>query len=259
MIKENKPKKSLGQNFLIDPDISNKILDAVKPSIEDNFLEIGAGKGALTKLFLNKVKIINATEIDNDLIKNLKELEISNSNLSLIEENILNIELKEIVKNGTKCRVIGNLPYYLSSEIMLWSFKNAEFIKDMHYMFQREFGERLISRPGKKSYGRLSVLSQYMFKGYSLFKISSESFKPKPSVESIFIKFVPIENKDINSTEAKSLQEITRLLFSKRRKKISTTLKGILSKKELTDLKINPDNRPESLNINDFLKLTSSF
>ena len=139
---------------------------------------------------------------------------------------------------------------------MLWSFQNAAQIKDIHYMFQKEFGERLISSPGKKSYGRLSVLSQYMFESLDLFKIDPESFEPKPSVNSIFIRFKPKPKKDVNSLEALKLQEITKLMFSKRRKKISTSCKDFLSSNDLIDLNIDPNNRPESLLVEDFLKIT---
>ena len=98
-------------------------------------------------------------------------------------------------KSTNKLRVIGNLPYNISSQIMLWSFENSESFQDIHYMFQREFGERLLSSPGRKSYGRLSVLTQYMFKTVSLFLVPPESFKPRPSVESIFIKFISESSK----------------------------------------------------------------
>ena len=138
---------------------------------------------------------------------------------------------------------------------MLWSFQNVPYILDMHYMFQKEFGERLVSSPGKKTYGRLSVLSQYMFESLDLFEISPESFRPKPSVKSIFIKFTPKPKRDVNSLEAIKLQEITQLMFSKRRKKISTSCKSLVSANDFIDLDINPDDRPESLSVKEFLKI----
>ena len=166
------------------------------------------------------------------------------------------MELEKLSKGEFKFRVIGNLPYNLSSKIMLWSFKNSANILDLHYMFQKEFGKRLVSSPGEKSYGRLTVLSQYLYDSLDLFEVSPESFKPKPSVESIFIKFKPKPEKDFNSLEALKLQELTQLMFSKRRKMISTSCKGLISPNDFMDLGINPDNRPESLTIKDFLKIT---
>ena len=250
-----KAKKKFGQNFLIDPIIIYKILQSVNPLKTQSFLEIGAGKGALTRALLNKVKMLDSVELDRDLIPELKKLAFSVKNLRIKENNILNIRLNK--KPTNKLRVIGNLPYNISSQIMLWSFENSESFQDIHYMFQREFGERLLSSPGKKSYGRLSVLTQYMFQAVSLFLVPPESFKPRPSVESIFIKFIPKPEKKINSKEAIMLQKVTKLLFAKRRKKISKTFKDLLPLNKIIDLKIDPDNRPESLSLKDFLKITT--
>ena len=245
----------MGQNFLIDQIILNRILESINPKKEDKFFEIGAGKGALTKKLIHKVKSIESVEIYKDLIPNLKKLELTSSELKVHEDSVLNLELEKLSKGEFKFRVIGNLPYNLSSKIMLWSFKNSANILDLHYMFQKEFGERLVSPPGNKTYGRLSVLTQYMFDSEDLFEILPESFTPKPSVDSIFIKFQPKLQKDINSLEAIRLQELTRLMFSKRRKKISTSCKKILQPNEFIDLGIDPDDRPESLSLNDFLKI----
>ena len=132
---------------------------------------------------------------------------------------------------------------------MLWTFSNSEHILDIHYMFQKEFGERLVSIPGKKSYGRLSVITQYLFECEALFKILPERFSPKPSVDSVFIKFLQKAQKNINSVEAKQLQKFTKLVFSKRRKKISTSCKNIMNSNQFIDLGINPDSRPESLEV----------
>ena len=249
-------KKSLGQNFLTDELILNRILETVNPRKQDQFFEIGCGRGALTKRLIPKIKSIDCVEIYKYLISRLRKLESSSTDLTIHQDSVLKINLDKLSRNKSKFRVIGNLPYNLSSKIMLWTFSNAEHICDIHYMFQKEFGERLVSPPGNKTYGRLSVLTQYMFDSEDLFEILPESFTPKPSVDSIFIKFQPKPQKDINSLEAIRLQELTRLMFSKRRKKISTSCKKILQPNEFIDLGINPDDRPESLNLNDFLKIT---
>ena len=250
-----KTKKSLGQNFLTDELILNRILETVNPRKEDQFFEIGCGRGALTKRLMPKIKRIDGVEIDKDLISSLRKLESSSTDLTIHQGSVLKINLDKLSRNKSKLRVIGNLPYNLSSKIMLWTFSNAEHIFDIHYMFQKEFGERLVSPPGNKTYGRLSVLTQYMFDSENLFEILPESFTPKPSVDSIFLKFQPKLQKDINSLEAIRLQELTRLMFSKRRKKISTSCKKILQPNEFIDLGIDPDDRPESLSLSDFLKI----
>ena len=248
-------KKSLGQNFLTDELIISRLLETVSPKEQDNFFEVGSGRGELTKKITRIVRRIDTVEIDIDLIKNLKKLESEFSNLTIHENSVLNMDLRELSKEKLKFRVIGNLPYNLSSKIMLWTFTNSKHILDIHYMFQKEFGERLVSIPGKKSYGRLSVITQYLFECEALFKISPESFSPKPSVDSIFIKLLPKAQKNIKSAEATQLQEFTKLVFSKRRKKISTSCKDIMNPNQFIDLGIDPDSRPESLELNEFLKI----
>jgi len=250
-----KAKKSLGQNFLTDELILNQILESVNPNKEDKFFEVGSGRGALTKKIVPHVKSIDSVEIDEDLLPNLRRLESEHSNLTIHRNSVLKMNLGELSKTKRKFRIIGNLPYNLSSKIMLWTFNHSQNILDIHYMFQKEFGERLVSPPGSKAYGRLSVLTQYMFECESLFKILPDSFTPKPSVESIFIKFLPKPNKTINSSEAKRLQELTKLMFSKRRKKISTSCKKFLQSNQFIELGINPDSRPESLGLSDFLSI----
>ena len=251
-----KAKKSLGQNFLTDEMVLNKIIEAVSPKKGDHFFEIGAGKGALTELLSQHINFLDSIEIDRSLIEKLKVLESKFSNLKIHEGNILETELKALIQGKSKFRIIGNLPYNISTKILLWTFSNSEHVLDAHYMLQREFGERLISPPGNKAYGRISVLTQYLFECEGLFKISPSSFVPRPSVESILIKLKPRPGNYINSPEAIKLQELTRLMFMKRRKKISTSCKSILNLKEFNDLNVNPDFRPESLDLKDFLKIT---
>ena len=152
-------KKSLGQNFLTDEIIINRLLETVSPKKKDNFFEIGSGQGEITRKITPIVRRIDAVEIDTDLIRNLKRLESEFTNLTIHKNSVLNMHLGELSKEELKFRVIGNLPYNLSSKIMLWTFSNSEHILDIHYMFQKEFGERLVSIPGKKSYGRLSVIT----------------------------------------------------------------------------------------------------
>ena len=248
-------KKSLGQNFLTDELIINRLLETIGPKKEDNFFEIGSGRGELTKKLTPIVRKIDGVEIDNDLINNLKRLESDFTNLTIRKTSVLNVRLEEISKEKLKFRVLGNLPYNLSSKIMLWTFNNCEHILDVHYMFQKEFGERLVSVPGNKSYGRLSVITQYLFECEALFEIPPESFTPQPSVDSIFIKLLPKAQNKINSDEATQLQEFTKLVFSKRRKKLSTSCKNIMNPNQFIDLGINPDSRPEVLALNDFLKI----
>ena len=141
-------KKSLGQNFLVDSGIVNQIFQYVNPDSDDNFLEIGPGKGAITKVLLSKANQTHAVEIDDDLLKKLSRIE-SRGNLHLHNSNILDFDPREISPN--RLRLIGNLPYNISTPIILWTFKYLDFFLDMHFMFQKEFGDRLVAENNTKN------------------------------------------------------------------------------------------------------------
>ena len=135
---------------------------------------------------------------------------------------------------------------------MLWAVKYLDCLKDMHFMFQKEFGERLCSEPDKKSYGRISVLTQYLTKADILMHIEPECFKPQPSIDSILIKFMPIPGRSINSARALKIQEVTKAAFMHRRKMIGKSLKRLLSIEELQNLGIDPKARPENISVEDY-------
>ena len=250
----NKPKKNFGQNFLTDQIILGRIIDALSLNKHDEVLEIGCGKGALTERILAKEVNLRGVEIDRDLIEELNLIKLKNRNLDVLNEDILKINLKDI--SESKLRIVGNLPYNISSKIMLWSIKNKDMIEDVHFMLQKEFAERLISSPNKKSYGRLSILAQLFFNVEELFDVPSESFFPEPKVDSLFLKLKPKENKDLEYLDIECLQNVTLKAFTKRRKKISSGLKELLTKEDLKKINIDPDLRPENLTIADYISIT---
>ena len=250
----NKPKKNFGQNFLTDQIILGRIIDALSLNKHDEVLEIGCGKGALTERILAKEVNLRGVEIDRDLIEELNLIKLKNRNLDVLNEDILKINLKDI--SESKLRIVGNLPYNISCKIMLWSIKNKDMIEDVHFMLQKEFAERLISSPNKKSYGRLSILAQLFFNVEELFDVPSESFFPEPKVDSLFLRLKPKENKDLEYLDIECLQNVTIKAFTKRRKKISSGLKELLTKEDLKKINIDPDLRPENLTIADYISIT---
>lgn len=250
----NKPKKNFGQNFLTDQIILGRIIDALSLNKHDEVLEIGCGKGALTERILAKEVNLRGVEIDRDLIEELNLIKLKNKNLDVLNEDILKINLKDI--SESKLRIVGNLPYNISSKIMLWSIKNKDMIEDVHFMLQKEFAERLISSPNKKSYGRLSILAQLFFNVEELFDVPSESFFPEPKVDSLFLRLKPKENKDLEYLDIECLQNVTLKAFTKRRKKISSGLKELLTKEDLKKINIDPGLRPENLTITDYISIT---
>ena len=247
-----KAKKELGQNFLIDEVALNRIIELINPRNEDHFLEIGPGRGALTKRLSDKAKRLDAVELDQDLLLSLKL--INSNKLFIHNESILNFDVDRIIEYE-KIRLVGNLPYNISTEIMLWAFDSLKQLEDMHFMFQKEFGERLSAEPNNKSYGRISVLTQYLTELEKVLYLEPSSFRPKPSVESVFIRFKPKKDRPILSPISIKLQEITKATFMHRRKMIGKSLKNILTTQQIEQLDIDLSLRPENLSVNDYVRI----
>ena len=247
-----KAKKELGQNFLIDEVALNRIIELINPRNEDHFLEIGPGRGALTKRLSDKAKRLDAVELDQDLLLSLKL--INSNKLFIHNESILNFDVDRIIEYE-KIRLVGNLPYNISTEIMLWAFDSLKQLEDMHFMFQKEFGERLSAEPNNKSYGRISVLTQYLTELEKVLYLEPSSFRPKPSVESVFIRFTPKKDRHILSPITIKLQEITKATFMHRRKMIGKSLKNILTTQQIEQLDIDLSLRPENLSVNDYVRI----
>ena len=247
-----KAKKELGQNFLIDEVALNRIIELINPRNEDHFLEIGPGRGALTKRLSDKAKRLYAEELDQDILLSLKL--INSNKLFIHNESILNFDVDRIIEYE-KIRLVGNLPYNISTEIMLWAFDSLKQLEDMHFMFQKEFGERLSAEPNNKSYGRISVLTQYLTELEKVLYLEPSSFRPKPSVESVFIRFKPKKDRHILSPISIKLQEITKATFMHRRKMIGKSLKNILTTQQIEQLDIDLSLRPENLSVNDYVRI----
>ena len=247
-----RPKKSLGQNFLIDPLVIDRTIQHLNPLPSDNFLEIGPGRGAITEPLLNLVRKLDAVEIDEELVGGLKKFE-SHKNFTLHNTSILKFSPKEVPEE--KIRVVVNLPYNLSTSILLWSFDYLNLFLDMHFMFQKEFGERLIAKNNTKNFGRISVITQYLTKPQFCFSIESDSFSPKPKVDSVFIKFKPIIGRNLDDPIADKLQIITRIAFMHRRKMIGKALQKLISEDKLVELNIDLKSRAENLSVDDYVKI----
>tara|TARA_Y100000766_G_scaffold69695_1_gene58423 strand:- start:2068 stop:2847 length:780 start_codon:yes stop_codon:yes gene_type:complete len=254
-IKMPKAKKSLGQNFLIDDTVINEIINHVNPDLGNTFLEIGPGKGAITKELLNKVLFTHAVEIDDVLSKELSKLE-NKEKFQLHNQNILDFDPSKL--SHEKLRVIGNLPYNISTPIMMWGFKNIDYFSDMHFMFQKEFGERLIAGNDNKNFGRISVITQYLTNPCYCFSISSESFTPKPKVDSVFIRFEPIRGRKYEDPLTAKLQEITQIAFMHKRKMVGRSLEKVISNFELLNLDIDGKLRPENISVEEYVKIAKT-
>jgi len=250
-----KAKKDLGQNFLIDEVALNKIIEIINPNKKEHFLEIGPGQGALTKFLAKNTRRLDAVELDKDLLLGLRL--INAEELFIHNENILDFDIRKVLENG-KLRIVGNLPYNISTDIMLWTFQNLNYFKDIHFMFQKEFGVRLSAEPNNKSYGRISVLAQYLTELETVLYLEPESFKPKPKVRSVFTKLIPKKDRKIDSPIGIKLQAVTKEVFQHRRKMVGKSLKKILTPKQLKKMDIDLSLRPENITVEEYIKIAQA-
>ncbi|MFA5275518.1 MAG: 16S rRNA (adenine(1518)-N(6)/adenine(1519)-N(6))-dimethyltransferase RsmA [Candidatus Omnitrophota bacterium] len=260
-----KPKKSLGQNFLIDRNIGDKIVNSCGLHPDDIVFEIGAGRGELTRLIAQKVKLVYALEIDKRLYENLVQEFEGRANVKFINADILKFNLKKIKAGSIKIKVVGNIPYYISSPIIEHLFQYSEMISDIFLTVQKEFAERASSLPGTKKYGSFSCFVRYYSQPEILFNISRSCFRPEPEVASAFLHLSLRETAPVQVDDENALFKIIRAAFNKRRKTLRNSLEGVVGEGVLNEFfvskNLDKNTRPERLSLEDFadiLNLTAA-
>jgi len=255
-----KPKKSLGQNFLLDKNIIKKIVDLGKILSSDAIIEIGPGTGNLTDFILKKKpKKIILIEKDFKLAKLLTERFKNNVNVE--NKDILNFQINNNIRE--KYIVFGNLPYNISTEILTRWIKNEEKFKltnKIIFMFQKEVANRIIAKTNSKDYGRLSIISNWRYSVNKEFDINPNSFFPKPKVSSTLLSFVP-KKKYFNIKNPENLEKITQIFFSKKRKMIKNPLRQIFKNPDVIaeKLKLDTNSRPQNLSPIDYFEITREY
>ena len=248
------PKKRFGQNFLTDEKILEDLVRLINISFEDKVLEIGPGKGDLSENIINRCNSYYAVEIDRDLF-NLLKAKFPENEKSFINADILKLKPSEIMLDDN-FRLVGNIPYNISSPILNWCEKNYEKISDMHFMLQKEFALRCSGNENTSSYGRLSVICKYLYEVEVLKEVSKVFFNPEPKVDSLFVRFYPKYAK-IDEKEFQNLKTVTRALFNKKRKKISNSLKDIMRDDDIKKIDLDLNLRPDELSLDDFLRISN--
>lgn len=246
------PRKRFGQNFLQSRHVIEDILRSINPQAEDNVLEIGPGLGALTEPLLRRLKRLTAVEIDTDLQKYLSELPIGQGKLQLIAADALTVDYSQF---GTELRVIGNLPYNISTPILIHLLRFSPFINDMHFMLQKEVVERMAAQPGTKDYGRLTVMLQYHCEVEHLFNVPPEAFDPQPKVDSAVVRLTPYLESPFAKVATEDLERLVASAFAMRRKTLNNNLKGIISAEQLNELGIDGGRRPEQISVTEYVQL----
>jgi len=249
-------KKHLGQNFLHERSVVDRIVLAVDPRPGDRIVEIGPGQGALTLPLLDRHGALTAIEFDRDLLQPLAAAAASHGALTLVAADVLTVDFTALAA-GTPLRLVGNLPYNLSSPILFHALDHAAAVRDMHFMLQKEVVERMAAGPGSKVYGRLSVMLQAYCAVTPLFTVGPGAFRPAPKVDSAVVRLVPRAPGDIGIDDPRRFAHIVRAAFGQRRKTLRNALDGVVDSDAMRAAGVRPEARAEQLQVADFIRLAN--
>lgn len=251
-------KKNLGQHFLHDQGIIANIVHAVDPQPGDRLVEIGPGQGAITFPLLDRHGELTVIEFDRDLIFPLSEAARAHGTLTVIHRDVLQVDFTALAGDEGPLRLVGNLPYNLSSPILFHALEHAPAVRDMHFMLQKEVVDRMAAEPGSKVYGRLSVMLQAYCTVLPLFDVPPEAFRPPPRVDSAVVRLVPRAAETIGIADRERFANVVRDAFGQRRKTLRNALSKICDAATIEAAGVRPDARAEQLPVADFVRLANS-
>jgi 16S rRNA (adenine1518-N6/adenine1519-N6)-dimethyltransferase len=255
-------KRSLGQNFLIDPNLQRRIVDALEPGPDDEVLEIGPGVGALTQHLAGRVRRLVLVELDNGLAARLRERFADDPSVEVINEDVLTVPLERISSDPARLKVIGNIPYNITTPILFSLLERRPRPREIVLMVQREVADRLLEKAGTKTYGALAVGVQAVADASRVLNVSREAFRPVPDVMSSVVKIVPHDPPRLRQDEEGALRELTRAAFQQRRKQFQRILRDAynLSVEEVEALgagvEMDLRQRPETFSAERFIDLS---
>ncbi len=256
-MKPHAPRKRFGQNFLQDDWIIARIVEQIRPRPGQHLVEIGPGQGALTCPLLEHDIELDVIELDRDLVPRLRLLAPGRDSYRIHEQDALRLDLGAIAPDGNRkgqhLRIVGNLPYNISTPLLFHMLSQLPFIQDMHFMLQKEVVERMASGPGGREYGRLSVMVQHYCAVESVLDIGPECFNPVPKVDSALVRLTP--HATPSTVEPDALATVVRKAFSQRRKTLRNTLKGLIDEDGIRACGIDPRVRPEQVALEGYRRL----
>ena len=246
-------RKRFGQNFLVDRGIINAIVSAINPARGDTVAEIGPGLGAITVPLLERVEHLHVVEIDRDLIARLKKTHPANR-LTVHEGDALAFDFATL---GNDLRLVGNLPYNISTPLLFHLADYAANVRDMHFMLQKEVVERMVALPGESEFSRISVMLQYRFHLEWLIDVPPESFDPAPKVDSAVVRLIPKDPSELHARSHAVFFRVVQTAFAQRRKMLRNTLKGTLDDAGFAALGIDPTRRAEDIPVADYVRIAN--
>ena len=253
----HRPRKRFGQHFLRDPSVLERIVAAIRPVPGDHLVEIGPGLGALTRPLLVAVGELDAVELDRDLLEPLRLQCVDIGRLRLHHADALKFDFAALRGTGPRLRVVGNLPYNISTPLLFHLLNQASHLRDLHFMLQQDVVERMAAGPGEEAYGRLSVMLQYRCHVEPLFTVGPEAFRPPPKVRSAVVRLVPRETLPVAVRDERLFAEVVRRAFAQRRKTLRNALRGWLDIAQIEAAGVNPGARPETLDLAAFAALSA--
>jgi 16S rRNA (adenine1518-N6/adenine1519-N6)-dimethyltransferase len=253
----HRARKRFGQNFLHDPGVINNILRAVAPREGQHLVEIGPGQGAITEGLLGSGAKLDVVELDHDLHPLLLARFGANPTFQLHKGDALKFDFSQLAQPGEKLRIVGNLPYNISTPLMFHLLKQADCIADMHFMLQKEVVQRLAAGAGMNHYGRLGIMVQYHCRVEHLFDVGPGAFKPAPKVDSAIVRLTPHAQLPHPADDPAMLELVVREAFNQRRKTLRNTLKPLLSEGCIAAEGLDPTLRPEQVDLADFVRLAN--
>lgn len=254
---QHRARKRFGQNFLRDLGIISRIVRSIGPRDGDRLVEIGPGQGALTAPLLEATGKLEVIELDRDLIPGLRVQFFNYPEFVIHEGDALKFDFAALKGDGPALRVVGNLPYNISTPLIVHLLTMGNAIADMHFMLQKEVVERLAAEPGSTDWGRLSVMAQYYCHVDQLFIVPPEAFVPRPKVDSAIVRLTPHDSLPHTADDPALLFELVKLAFGQRRKTLRNNLKGRVSVETLEALGIDPVRRPQTLSVEEYVTIAN--
>ena len=249
----HRARKRFGQNFLHDPGVVSRIVEAIDPRPGQAIVEIGPGQAALTSALIERAGHVRAIEIDRDLAARLRQ-RFSAEKLTLIEADALKIDWSDVA--ATPLRLVGNLPYNISTPLLFALLPVAERVIDQHFMLQKEVVDRMVAAPGSKTYGRLSVMLQFRYRLTKLFDVPRGAFKPAPQVTSSVVRMKPRVLSELPQVDAQAFARVVAAAFGQRRKTLRNALSELLDADQIAASGVDPQARAETLGVDSFVELS---
>lgn len=255
---KHRPRRRFGQHFLHDAAVVARIARAIGAGPGQRLVEIGPGLGALTDALLQRGAVLDVIELDRDLAARLRAEHVDDARIRVHEADALEFDFRRLAGPGERLRVVGNLPYNVSTPLLFHLLDQAQVIDDMHFMLQREVVNRLVAAPGGGDYGRLTVMVRLRCESERLFDVGPGAFRPAPRVTSAVVRLRVRREPPVTLSDPATFERLVALLFSRRRKTLRNSLRGRLTAGELERLGLDPMARPETLDLNDFAILANA-